>query len=179
MNLDNIAFTDILADGTSENKFAKAKNIGLELEGQLNLGNFSLTVNATIQDPKFKDFSGKDNSGEFDYNGNKVRRIPSFYGTIRPSYNVTKDLMVYVEVNHFGKKYSDNANVAVLPRFDVLNAGVSLKVKQMRFAIDASNLTNTIGLTEGNPRITTAPGSIYYARPILGRFAKLSAAFNF
>ena len=175
MNLDNIAFTDVLANGTSENKFAKAKNLGLELEGQLNAGDFSLTLNATIQDPKFRDFSGNG----FDYNGNKVRRIPSFYGTIRPSYNITKDLTIYVEVNHFGKKYSDNANVFALPRFDVLNAGISLKVNKMRFAIDGSNLTNTIGLTEGNPRITTAPGSIYYARPILGRFARLSAAFNF
>ncbi|PTS99474.1 TonB-dependent receptor [Pedobacter sp. HMWF019] len=175
MNLDNIAFTDVLADGTSENKFAKAKNLGLELEGQLNAGDFSLTLNATIQDPKFRDFSGNG----FDYNGNKVRRIPSFYGTIRPSYNITKALTIYAEVNHFGKKYSDNANVFALPRFDVLNAGISLKVNKMRFAIDGSNLTNTIGLTEGNPRITTAPGSIYYARPILGRFARLSAAFNF
>eukprot|EP01133_Synstelium_polycarpum_P014746 gene14746-17425_t len=175
MNLDNIAFTDILLDGTSENKFAKAKNIGLELEGQFNAGDFSLTVNATIQDPKFRDFSGNG----FDYNGNKVRRIPSFYGTIRPAYNITKALSIYAEVNHFGKKYSDNANVFALPSFDVLNAGISLKVKQMRFAIDASNLTNTIGLTEGNPRITSAPGAIYYARPILGRFARLSAAFNF
>lgn len=175
MNLDNIAFTDILLDGTSENRFAKARNYGLELEGQYTIGDFSLTLNATIQDPKFNNFSGNG----FDYNGNKVRRIPAFYGTIRPAYNLTKNLSVYVEVNHFGKKYSDNANVFALPKFDVLNAGVSLKVKRMRFAVDASNLTNTIGLTEGNPRITTAPGAIYYARPILGRFAKLSAAFDF
>lgn len=175
MDLDNIAFTDILLNGTSENKFAKARNYGLELEGQLTAGDFSLTVNATIQNPKFYDFAGNG----FDYNGNKVRRIPSFYGTIRPAYNLTKNLALYVEVNHFGKKYSDNANIFALPAFDVLNAGLSLKVKQMRFALDASNLTNTIGLTEGNPRVTTAPGSIYYARPILGRFARLSAAINF
>ncbi|SHG90593.1 TonB-dependent receptor [Pedobacter caeni] len=175
MDLANLAFTDVLLNGKSENKFAKARNYGMELEGQFTAGDFSLTINATLQDPKFTDFSGEG----VDNNGNRVRRIPAFYGTIRPAYNLTKNLAIYAEVNHFGKKYSDNENVFALPSFDVLNAGVSLKVKRMRFALDASNLTNTIGLTEGNPRVTTAPGAIYYARPILGRFAKLSAAFDF
>jgi iron complex outermembrane receptor protein len=175
MDLADLAFTDILLNGQSENKFAKARNYGMELEGQFTAGNFSLTINATLQDPKFTDFSGEG----LNNNGNRVRRIPNFYGTIRPAYNLTKNLAIYAEVNHFGKKYSDNENLSLLPAFDVLNAGVSLKVKRMRFALDASNLTNTIGLTEGNPRVTTAPGTIYYARPILGRFAKLSAAFDF
>ncbi|MNV42971.1 TonB dependent receptor [compost metagenome] len=175
MDLDNLAFTDILLNGKSENKFAKARNYGMELEGQFTAGDFSFTINATLQDPKFNDFSGEGVNN----NGNRVRRIPAFYGTIRPAYNLTKNLAIYAELNHFGKKYSDNENVFALPAFDVLNAGVSLRVKRMRFALDASNLTNTIGLTEGNPRVTTAPGSIYYARPILGRFAKLSAAFDF
>jgi len=62
---------------------------------------------------------------------------------------------------HFGQKYADNANLDILPKFDVLNAGLALKVKQMRFALDLSNITNTVGLTEGNPRITTASGPIY------------------
>ncbi|MBA3649032.1 MAG: TonB-dependent receptor [Chitinophagales bacterium] len=175
MILDNIAFTDILANGQSENKFAKAQNIGLEAEAEFNFGDFSLSLSGTLQDPTFKDFAG---SG-FDFNTNKVRRIPSVYGLLRPSYNITKDLMVYVEGNYFGKKYSDNANQFALPAFFVLDAGVALTVKQVRFAIDGTNLTNTIGLTEGNPRITTAPGSIYYARPILGTFAKASITVNF
>lgn len=175
MDLADLAFTDILLNGQSENKFAKARNYGMELEGQFTIGNFSLTINATLQDPKFTNFSGEGVNN----NGNRVRRIPNFYGTIRPAYNLTKNLAIYAEVNHFGKKYSDNENLSLLPAFDVLNAGLSLKVKRMRFALDASNLTNTIGLTEGNPRVTTAPGTIYYARPILGRFAKLSAAFDF
>lgn len=175
MNLDNIAFTDILANGTSENKFAKARNIGIELESEFAAGDFSLSVSATLQDPEFKDFSGNG----FNYNGNKVRRIPSFYGTIRPAYNITKNFSIYAELNHFGKKYSDNGNTFALPTFDVLNAGVAYKINRVRFAVDASNITNTIGLTEGNPRITTAPGAIYYARPILGAFAKASVSIEF
>ena len=175
MNLDNIAFTDILANGTSENKFAKAANMGLELEGEANAGPLSISVSATIQNPEFKDFKGNG----FDYNNNKVRRIPSFFGNIRPTWKITRGLSLYAELDHFGKKYSDNANAFALPSFNVLNAGIALVVKKIRFAVDATNLTNTIGLTEGNPRITTAPGSIYYARPILGRFAKASVTVDF
>lgn len=180
MSMDNIAFTDILANGQSENKFAKAKNYGIEIEGEFHFGAFSLDVSATVQNPTFDDFSGRNADGTtFDYNGKKVRRIPGVYGTIRPAYNITKSLSIYVEGNYFGKKYSDNANVFALPAFGVLNAGIAYKVKQIRFAIDGSNLTNTIGLTEGNPRITTAPGSIYYARPILGAFGKASVTVEF
>lgn len=175
MKLDNIAFTDILANGTSENKFAKADNMGIELEGEVNAGPFSLSVSATLQDPVFKDFKGNG----FDYNNNKVRRIPAFYGNIRPSWKIAKGLSVYAELDHFGKKYSDNANQFALPAFNVLNAGIAYVIKQVRFAVDATNLTNTIGLTEGNPRITTAPGAIYYARPILGRFVKASVTIDF
>jgi outer membrane receptor protein involved in Fe transport len=180
MNMDNIPFTDVLANGTSENKFAKAKNYGIELEADYTVGKFNVSVSGTLQKPTFKDFSGKDGSGVvFDYNGNKVRRIPSFYGIIRPSYNITKDLAIYVELDHFGSKFSDNANEFELPAFDVFNAGASYRINKVRFAVDASNLTNTIGLTEGNPRITTAPGAIYYARPILGRYAKASVSIDF
>ncbi|SDT42966.1 Outer membrane receptor proteins, mostly Fe transport [Mucilaginibacter mallensis] len=188
MTMDNIPFNDVLADGTSTNQFAGAKNIGVEIEGEYHAGPFNLTLNATIQNPTLTNFSGTTSAptatnpnatAPFDYNGNSVERIPKFYGTIRPGYNITKNLLMYVELDHFGQKYADNANLDILPKFDVLNAGLALKVKQMRFALDLSNITNTVGLTEGNPRITTASGPIYYARPIEGRFGKLSAAFNF
>jgi len=188
MTMDNIPFNDVLADGTSTNQFAGAKNIGLEIEGEYNVGPFNLTVNATIQNPTLRNFAGTtaaptatdpNATAPFNYNGNSVERIPKFYGTIRPGYNITKNLLMYVELDHFGQKYADNPNLDILPKFDVLNAGLALKVKQMRFALDVSNITNTVGLTEGNPRITTASGPIYYARPIEGRFGKLSAAFNF
>lgn len=175
MNLDNIAFTDILVNGQSENKFAKAHNMGIELETELNLRRFNVSLSATFQDPKFTDFKGTG----YDYKDNKVRRIPSVYGTLRPSYKFTDRLMAYVEWQYFGKKYSDNANVFALPAFNTLDAGVAYKVNKVRFAVDVSNITNTIGLTEGNPRITAAPGAIYYARPILGRFGKASVTIDF
>jgi outer membrane receptor protein involved in Fe transport len=178
--LNNIAFTDILANGTSENKFANSQNYGLELEANYSIANFSVSGSGTIQNPTFKNFEGSDGmGGTFNYNGNVVRRIPKFYFTLRPSYNFTQHLSAYVAWDFVGKKYSDNANVFALPAFSQFAAGVAYKIKHMRFAIDATNLTNTVGLTEGNPRITTAPGSIYYARPILGRAARASVTIDF
>jgi iron complex outermembrane receptor protein len=179
-DISDISFNDYLLNGVAENKFAQARNFGLEAEGEYTAGKFSLSISATVQNPKYRNYAGKDGSGNsFDYNDNRVRRIPNFYGIIRPSYNITKDLSIYAELDHFGKKYADDANLTTLPSFDVLNAGIAYKINRVRFAVDGSNITNTIGLTEGNPRIATPAGSIYFARPILGAAAKATVSIEF
>jgi hypothetical protein len=45
-----------------------------------------------------------------------------------------------------------------------------------------NNLTNEIGLTEGNPRSgfnQSSNGSLFYARPILGRNATAALSYRF
>ncbi len=176
MDMSNIAFTDILPDGTSENKFAGADNIGLEIEGILQVQNFGLTVSGTIQNPELKDFEGLDNEA---LNGEQVRRIPKLFFTVRPSVELTEGLSVYGELRHFGKKFSDNENNFELPAFNEIAIGGSYLINNLRFGVDVTNLTNTIGLTEGNPRATAAPGEFYNARPILGRAVRGSVTVNF
>ena len=56
MNLTNIPFTDILADGTSEGDFADVTNVGLELEANAKFGIFSIEANVTVQNPEYKNF---------------------------------------------------------------------------------------------------------------------------
>ncbi|HEU4497243.1 MAG TPA: TonB-dependent receptor, partial [Flavobacterium sp.] len=181
MNLQNVAFTDILANGQSENKFADINNLGLEVEANASYNAFRLGFSFTFQNPVYDNFTGTNADGStFDFNGNTARRIPKFFCTLRPEVDVTKNLSVYAQMTYFDKKFTNQDNQQVLPAFKEVGAGISYTVSMFRFALDGSNLFNAIGLTEGNPRQTTSSASdVFLARPILGRAFRLSAAVNF
>jgi outer membrane receptor protein involved in Fe transport len=180
MNLKNVAFTDILADGTSENKFADVNNLGLEVETNLRYSIARLNFNFTVQNPEYDNFTGKNTDGStFNFNGNTARRIPKFFCVIRPEVDITKRLSGYVQYSYFDKKYTNQDNKQVLPAFKEVGAGLSYTVNNLRFAVDGTNLFNEIGLTEGNPRQSTSDTDVFLARPILGRAFRFSVAINF
>ncbi|MDF1517867.1 MAG: TonB-dependent receptor [Lutibacter sp.] len=178
MKLDNIAYQDIGAGGTSEKKFANVENLGLELEAIVKLGDLNLNFNGTLQNPEYTGYEGSESS----LNGNTARRIAKFYFIFRPDYNITENLNVYVNASYFGKKYQDIGNTFELPAFNVVNVGGSYTLNNIRFGLDASNLFNTIGLTEADGRADGAApvdGQTFMGRSILGRAVKLSVAVNF
>jgi hypothetical protein len=181
MNLQNVAFTDILADGSSENKFADINNLGLEVEANVSYNAFKLGFNFTFQNPEYENFKGTNKDGStFNFNGNTARRIPKFFCTVRPEIAVTKQLSLYAQMTYFDKKFTNQDNMQVLPAFKEVGAGINYTVDIFRFALDGSNLFNAIGLTEGNPRQTTSSASdVFLARPILGRAFRVSVAVNF
>ena len=52
--------------------------------------------------------------------------------------------------------------------------------EQLSAQLEAKNLTNALGLTEGNPRDDLShQEAIFYARPIFGRTIKLSLSYQF
>lgn len=180
MNLKNVAFTDILADGTSENKFADVNNLGLEVETNLRYSIARLNFNFTVQNPEYDNFTGQNADGStFNFNGNTARRIPKFFCVIRPEVDITKRLSGYVQYSYFDKKYTNQDNEQVLPAFKEVGVGLSYVVNNLRFAVDGTNLFNEIGLTEGNPRQSTSDTDVFLARPILGRAFRFSVAINF
>jgi hypothetical protein len=65
----------------------------------------------------------------------------------------------------------------------VLSAGLLYNVgDSMQFAVSVDNITNTVGLTEGNPRagfIEDTGSDFFFARPILGRNATASFTMSF
>jgi len=181
MGLENVAFTDILADGSSENKFADINNYGLEVEANASYNVFRLSFNFTLQKPEYDNFTGTNADGTtFDYNGNEARRIPKFFCTLRPEIDITKQVSMYAQMTYFDKKYTNQDNLQTLPAFKEIGAGINYRVNMFRFAVDGSNLFNAVGLTEGNPRQTISSDSnIFMARPILGRAFRFSVAINF
>lgn len=183
--LKNLSFTDVFSDGTSENKFADTRNLGIELEGYARLFSnvLELTFNGTIQSPKYKNFSGTNADGTtFDYDGKFVRRIPKLYFNISPAVNITKEWRTYVSYNYYGKRFQNEANDESysLPAFSEFGAGTSYQLGKIRFAIDATNIFNTIGITEGDPRSTVSAGTnVRMARPIMGAAARASITLEF
>ncbi|WP_153395400.1 TonB-dependent receptor [Chryseobacterium vaccae] len=183
--LKDLSFTDVFSDGTSENKFANTTNLGVEIEGYTRLFNniLEVTFNGTIQNPKYKDFTGRNANGTtFDYDGNTVRRMPKFYFNISPAVNITKEWRAYVSMNYYGKRFQNEGNTAdnILPSFTEFGAGMSYQLGKIRFAVDGTNIFNTIGITEGDPRSQTVTGTnIRMARPILGAAARASITLDF
>ncbi|KMQ61328.1 TonB-dependent receptor [Chryseobacterium sp. FH2] len=175
--LKNLSFTDIFSDGTSENTFANTRNYGVEFEGYARLFSniLEVTFNGTVQNPKYKNLE----TGSL-LEGNTVRRMPKFYFNIAPAVNITKSWRAYVSMNYYGKRFQDELNAQTLPSFSEFGAGMSYQLGKIRFAVDGTNIFNTIGITEGDPRAGSPTGDgIIMARPIMGAAARASITLDF
>ncbi|MCD9853580.1 TonB-dependent receptor [Epilithonimonas sp. JDS] len=177
--LKDLSFTDVFSDGSSENTFADTKNYGLEIEGNARLFNniLDLTFNGTFQNPKYTGLAGSSV-----LEGNTVRRMPKLYFNITPAINITKEWRTYVSYNYYGKRFQDQNNLDTLPSFGEVGAGTSYQLGKIRFAVDATNVFNTIGLTEGDPRSPAtqqAGTTTIMARPIMGAAVRGSITLEF
>lgn len=177
--LKDLSFTDVFSDGSSENTFADTKNYGLEIEGNARLFNniLDLTFNGTFQNPKYTGLAGSSV-----LEGNTVRRMPKVYFNITPAVNITKEWRTYVSYNYYGKRFQDQTNLDTLPSFGEVGAGTSYQLGKIRFAVDATNVFNTIGLTEGDPRSPAtqqAGTTTIMARPIMGAAVRGSITLEF
>ena len=80
---------------------------------------------------------------------------------------------MFLTWTHVSDRYSNDENTRTLPGYDKFDAGVSFDVgNRWNFQLSGDNLTDEIGLTEGNPRTDVgagASGAIYVARPLFGR----------
>jgi len=185
--LNDFPFSDeVLGPGGSiinETRNADATAMGIELELIAKYNNLGVDFTGTFQDLTYKDYQFTRGGESFDFDGKQVRRIPKMYFTLTPSYQLG-DLRVDFTVQHFGDRFTDDANTesAKLPAFTQFNAGAAYDWGQYTLAVNAINLSNTIGLTEGNPRtesVIAGAKSYRMARPIMGRTVVGSFTYNF
>ncbi len=167
---------------------SETENYGVELEGSWHPNPvFELFGNVTLQNPKYKNLSalgaGQPISG---VEGNQVRRIPRILASITPTMNFIAfghRGKAYATISHQGQRYVDSNNSTKLPSYTTLDAGLIYDLSpNLRFQLMGSNLTNEIGLTEGNPRTDLLAGqgtsTAIYARPIFGRAIRMSLTYN-
>lgn len=91
------------------------------------------------------------------------------------------ELTLYATVAYVGDRFSDVQNQQSLPAYTEIDAGVTWDVNdRVQVQLVGDNLTDEIGLTEGNPRALGAQGSgVILARPILGRSVRFSVGYRF
>jgi len=192
---DNVGFSNAVftGGGTSitQQGYADTRTVGVELEtGFFPVEWFDVTMTATLQEPEYKGLRYSENvNGEEvirDYIGNQLIRVPKTSVRIVPGVNLLNQrLRLQLSYEYEGERFVDTANSVRLPHYDVLNASA-------RFAFNDSldvygyvdNLTNSLGLTEGNPRAGElqsgdAGANTFIARPLLGRSYRMALTYRF
>ncbi len=158
---------------------AGSKTKGIEFDASYHhRSGFGLVGNAVIEDAK------TDTPTIPDFNGKRAVRIPSYQVRVTPSYtaNVSDaaNVMLYGTLEAIGKRYSDFLNIQPLPAYATLSAGLRAKIHGYTLQIAGDNLTNSHGLTEGNPRFLVSPGAaLPDVRPIFGRSYRVSVSYAF
>lgn len=180
-DFDNVPFADIRVDGSTVVRRAETRTIGLELEGVYEpVDTVALQFSVTLQDPEYRDFTGT----SVDNSGNRVRRIPQSMIRIVPSVEFAAGRgRAFLAVAHYGRRYANDENTIRLPAYLKLDAGVEYAFNDewtVQFNVD--NLSNEVGLTEGNPRTDVGAsgiGQLYNARVLFGRSLQLAVRYDF
>lgn len=173
----------VITNGQPVFSLGGARTTGAELEGMVRpIGGLSIGFAGTWLDAKYKNY--RDSNGA-PLDGNKVQRQPRWQWRVTPSYEARfgndNKATVFTTIAFIGDRFSDVQNQQLLPKYYKWDAGLQVELgKRLEFQVSVDNITNTIGLTEGNPRTIGSQGSgAILARPILGRSALFSAAVKF
>lgn len=170
--------SQILANGTILNFLLSSKAYGVEFEGMVRpVKNFEITLGGNYAKAEYVD------SGS--YSGNQVQRQPKLQLRLTPSYRFNADwgtAKVFATWSYTGERFGDVQNQQPLPAYATLDAGVVANVDDLEFRLTGTNLTNTIGVTEGNARIVGAGSNaqgVFIGRPIFGRGIQVSITKHF
>jgi outer membrane receptor protein involved in Fe transport len=186
-SLHHLPFDDEVVDPATgqlktERRFANSTTLGMELEATYAAANgWGFDLIATLQNPRLRDLTFTVGGAAKNFGGNRVRRIPPLLVDFKPFVKIS-GLRMFGNLRYVDARFADDANEVTLPAYAELHAGASYNFPRVTLSLNAANLTNTIGLTEGNPRFGQVVGvkqDIYLARPILGRSAVFSAAYSF
>jgi outer membrane receptor protein involved in Fe transport len=193
---DNVGFSNYVFNPTSgastaQTGYADTETYGLELEGTIYPTKwFDFQYSGTLQDPRYKGLRYTIiQAGQpvlDDYDDNQLIRVPRKSARIVPGVNLLDNkLRLQASFEYEGKRFSDTANSVVLPQYTTLGFSARYQATpELSFFLYADNITNSLGLTEGNPRSgelksTDAGATVFIARPLLGRSFRASVMYRF
>ena len=109
-------------------------------------------------------------------NGSPLQRQPKFQIRVTPSYTLPGswgDASIWLTYEYVGQRYEDITGLQPLGTYEMLSGGfIADFAEHWQFRVQGTNLSNQIGLTEGNARRGGAAngiGGVLMARPIEGR----------
>jgi hypothetical protein len=118
------------------------------------------------------------------YNGYLLTRQPTFQTRLTPAYALPTDwgiLRTWVTLEYIGDHYGDMLEQQPLGTYYDLNLGIACDFGQhWEVNLFGTNMTNQIGLTEGNARINgaAATNGVILARSIEGREVSLQVKYK-
>lgn len=194
-SIGNTSYDPVTQGYLSQTVYTDTRAYGAEIEATVRpVAWFDFALSATLQDPTFTNLRYEELTSvngvrtliARDYSGNQLIRVPQLALRATPAVTLFGDrLRAQVDVEHYSKRYADAANSSELPAYTVVNASVRFALTD-RIALWAygDNLTNAIGLTEGNPRageLTSGQANdlLFIGRPILGRNVRFALDFRF
>ncbi|HEX5460646.1 MAG TPA: TonB-dependent receptor [Steroidobacteraceae bacterium] len=154
------------------------------------LSTFKITVSGIFEDASYKDFQGcfiytsitnQQVCGAI--NGNQLARLPKFQVRLTPSDTQSFNwgtLTEQLTYEHIGKRFQDESNLTPLPAYYDLAFGVDAMIgERFELRVLGSNITNQLGLTEGNARFggNTVQNNVGFGRSILGREINVTAKY--
>lgn len=131
---------------------------------------FRVDAGGVFQDTQITGIPG--DADENILNGNQVTRTPDIQARITPTVTYG-DAEIYLTYHYLDSRFADLGNTLELPSYSTVDLGVIYDISDsLRLQVTGRNITNEVGLTEGNPRsgfseIITE--NAFFARPILGR----------
>lgn len=180
----NYNFADPVNPSVQTNLNADLRTRGVTIDFVVRPTSYlTIDAQAVFQNPKLLnlELNGVAQSG---FEGNRPERTPAKLITITPTVELPNGLgEVYVRYKYIGKIYADNGNGLALPSYGVTSAGLTFNISDnVQANINADNIFNVLGLTEGNPRAGQTQAitdGYFYARGIVGRTFGGSLSFKF
>jgi outer membrane receptor protein involved in Fe transport len=183
-----VPFQQFTSTGASVTATYGAKSSGADFEARWEpIPHLSLDLSGDWQRALYSDYASATKGGA-DYTGNYLQRQPRLQFRLTPAYELPMDfgsLRFFMTYTHAGLRYEDIANQQILPSYFTIDAGVVAEVgEHFEMRVQGSNLTNELGLTEGNARIAVGTGSgivnnFEMARPIFGREVNVQLRYKF
>ena len=185
---EGVPFQQFTATGTQVTATYGARSSGVNVEALWEpIQHLSFDLTGDWQHDVYTSYSSA-TAGGTDYSGLYLARQPRLQFRLTPAYDLPMtwgDLRLFATYTHVGLRYSDIANQQVLPSYYTLDAGIVAALGQsFEIRVQGTNLTNQLGLTEGNARIAVGGGSgiannFELARPIFGREVNLQLRYKF
>jgi outer membrane receptor protein involved in Fe transport len=120
------------------------------------------------------------------FDGKPLQRQPKVQYRFTPSYTLVPawgDVTAFITYEHVGQRYEDQSGLQPLGAYYTLAAGVVANYgKTWQLRVQGTNLSNQIGLTEGNARklgVESGIGGVILARPIEGREINVGLWYKF
>lgn len=171
-----LPFQQFLSNGTNVTAIGGSSGSGLEFEVAARpVKNFQISLSGAYQKSKYENYGTN--------TGNEVKRQPKLQFRLSPSYRIpfdNGDIKLYGTYTHVDARFADAENQQSLPKYYTLDAGILVGLgDNLEFRLAGTNLTNQLGLTEGNSRVIGSGSSVVFARPIFGRAIEASVLYRF